>query len=246
MGFPKAKYRRYYKILHMIQINTINKKILNRITVDIDHYKAVPRALLKAITLFGKENVKLYMSASGTGFRLEIRGKFTPLENIYYRCILDDDPFRIRFALARYLSTDNPDLLDVSFYYKISIGRYSGKIKEIPIDELVDDSILERYKQNPNDPSIQEEILKKLTKYTTELYLWVVVIPANEKYIKILSEHERKFKLLRDPYHDDRIIFYQVSSDNVVERLSKLGIPVLHFKRKVIKSKSIYYDESEL
>lgn len=228
-----------------MKIKTFDKKVLDRITIDIDYYKSVPRTLLKAIDIFGYNNVKLYLSSSGTGFRLEIKGKFSPLENLYYRAILEDDPYRLRYSIVRYFSTDNPDLLDISFYYKVSFGRYSNTIREIPIRELVTDELLERYRENPEDIEVYNEILNKLNDYLLELYLWIVVIPADKKYVEILAEKERKFKLLRDPYFDDRLIFYQVSSDDVVERLQSYGIPVLHYRQKIIKSKKIFYDEFE-
>jgi len=224
----------------------LNQKIIDRITIDLDSYRSVPRVLVKALEIFDIKNVKLYKTASGTGFRIEIIGKFTPLENIYYRCLLDDDPYRLRFAIRRYLGTGNVDLLDIAFYYKEQIGGYQGFVTEIDLRELIDDEILNAIR----DEYVREDLYKileeRLLKFVDKINLWTIVIPAKKEYIEKIRNNFRKYKILKDPYYDDRVIFYKVSNDNLVEKFKELGIPVITYKVKEVSQKEVDITEELL
>jgi hypothetical protein len=220
-----------------------NRKIY-RITVDLDSYKDVSRALVKALEIFDINQLKLYQTPSGTGFRLEIRGEFTPIEDIYYRTVLEDDPYRLRFALRRYLGTGEIDLLDISFDEKEQIGGYYGRAVEIDIKELIDDIMLEEIKKRSYTvENIYKVIEERLLKYVKKITLWTIVIPAEKRYIELIRDNFRKYKILKDPYYDDRVIFYKVSNENLVEKFERLGIPIITYKTKEITTKNIDLSE---
>jgi len=222
-----------------MEIPNINKFCLSRITVDIDNYRELSASLLYSVKIFGRDNVRLYRSASGTGFRLEIRGKFTPLENIYYRIILGDDPYRLRYALHRYLTTGDPELLDIAFVEKEQIGGYFGRIVEIDIKDIIDDVLYEYIKEHDITPDHVRLVMDRILTYVDKITLWTIVIPAKEEYINKIKENFRRYKLLKDPYYDDRIIFYKVSRDNIVKKFEDLGIPIITYKTKEITTKNI-------
>ncbi len=222
-----------------MEIPNINSLCLSRITVDIDNYRELAASLLYSVKIFGRENVRLYRSASGTGFRLEIRGKFTPLENIYYRIVLGDDPYRLRFALHRYLTTGDPELLDIAFTEKEQLGGYFGRIAEIDTKDIVDDILYEYIKTHDITPDHVKLVMDRILTYIDRITLWTIVIPANEEYINKIKENFRRYKLLKDPYYDDRIIFYKVSRDNILKKFEELGIPVIAYKTKEVTTKNI-------
>ncbi|MGC9133281.1 MAG: hypothetical protein ACP5GJ_02675 [Nanopusillaceae archaeon] len=226
-----------------MEIDNIDEYCMNRITIDIDNYRELSASLLYAVKEFGRENIKLYRSASGTGFRLEIKGKFTPLQNIYYRVILNDDPYRLRYALYRYLSTGNPELLDISFFEKEQIGGYHGRVLEININDIIDDILYEYIKNNDITPDHVKLVMDRIFTYVDKIMLWTIVIPLKEEYIKKIKENFRRYKLLRDPYYDDRIIFYKVSRDNLVKKFEDLDIPIITYKSKEVSTKNIDLSE---
>jgi hypothetical protein len=220
-------------------LENINKKCLNRVTIDIDHVRALPMPLLKAVVKFGYDNVKLYKTPSGTGFRIVIFGEFTPLENILIRSILEDDPYRIRFALHRYLISGQVDVLDVAFWYKYNknVG-YDGFIQELPLKEIVTEKAIENY-LNGNISEAYNEVFSNANRFIDKLYLYAIVIPAKKEYLDKLQEILKKYKVLADPYHDDRVIVYVVSSENIVELFNKNNIEIIHYRVKEVKSKNI-------
>ena len=225
----------------------VDKKVIRRITIDLDSYRSVPRALVKAIELFDIKNIRLYKTSSGTGFRIEIIGEFTPLENIYYRCVLDDDPYRLRFSIRRYLGTGNIDLLDIAFYYKEQIGGYGNFITEIDLRDIIDDEILYAIK-NSTVPyeNLYAVLEERLLKFVGKIKLWSIVIPAKKEYIEKISDNFRKYKILKDPYYEDRVIFYKVSNIDLVEKFKELGIPVITYNVKEIAQKEVDLTEELL
>jgi len=225
--------------VHPRAYENFDKKCLKRVTIDIDHVRSLPIPLVKAVKLFGYDRVRLYRSASGTGFRIEILGDFTPAENILIRCSLDDDPFRIRFALHRYLLSGLPEVLDVAFAYKIHLKKhYQGKVLKIPVEEIVTEDILKKYDEGVLFKDIAEEIIQKLNPYIKKLYLYIIVIPAVKEYIEYVKD-KLDCKILADPYYEDRVIVYCISGrEDLVEELKK-DIPVITYKRKEVTSKTV-------
>jgi len=199
--------------------NLFNKTI-SRISIDVDEYTEVPKVLYKAVNLFGKENVKVYVTSSGIGFRICINGKFSPLENIFYRALLGDDPYRLRYALRRYLATGSPFVLDIAFEYKASYKRYFGRVREVPLEEIYDEDI--------------NKCLEKVKKVLGGLYYYEVVVEKEENLPEKLTNIICKYKVIQDPYHDDRVIVTFVARDDSILEELKKHVKVI----KVLKTKA--------
>ncbi len=180
-------------------------KTLNRITIDIDNYKDVPKVLYKAIHYFGKDKVSLFVSPSGTGFRVLISGRFSLIENIVYRSILGDDPYRLRYAISRFALTLDCNVLDIAFVYKASFRRYFGKVKNVDIDEVYDEDY--------------GKCLKKLLKVMKPLKRYIVVV-EDDKVGEKLKDLIGKYNLIRDPYHENRkILVFVTNDDSIIEEI---------------------------
>jgi hypothetical protein len=90
---------------------------------------------------------------------------------------------------------------------------------------------------------IYKVIEERLLKYVKKITLWTIVIPAQKEYIDIIRDNFRKYRILKDPYYDDRVIFYKVSNENLVEKFEELGIPVITYKTKEITTKNVDLSE---
>lgn len=114
----------------------LNKKV-DYIGVDIDSSSVYDLlfSYLKARRLFPKERIDVSISPSGFGFHLIIHKKVTILENIYYRIILHDDPWRIVLSLKKFFINPHEEYFDIIFD-----SKWGNNSKKIDLKKILDEN----------------------------------------------------------------------------------------------------------
>ena len=111
---------------------------LSFIGIDIDSSSTYDLIFtyLKARKLFPDEKITVKLSPSGSGFHLIIHKEVTILENIYYRIMLHDDPWRVILSIKKLFM--NPDEKHFDIIFDSKWGRDS---KIIDIEEILKENI---------------------------------------------------------------------------------------------------------
>ena len=130
-----------------------------RISIDIDYMS--PRKLIqtyiKAVQLFPENQIEIYLSPSKTGFHIKIQGDFTLLENLLYRALLWDDPYRIAFALMKLAMSEGEEtFIDLVFREKSG-----GKEERIDIKKLLGEkleNLIKRILSGERGKEVDEEV----------------------------------------------------------------------------------------
>ncbi len=167
------------------KLRSLNRE-LDFIGVDIDGWNtyALLKSYIKARILFPNAKIKTSISKSGSGFHIEIHQRHTLLDNILYRCVLDDDIVRIKLSLSKLFMSNgeekNFDLLFNENEIEFNIEEILGVDIEKLIEDYDDSLVVE----------MAEKLSKALEKYRKEK--WVVYINFgdvnNEQEAEALKE----------------------------------------------------------
>lgn len=117
----------------MIDIQTLSQ-ITQHIGVDIDSPSTYDLlfSYLKAKKLFPNTRITVSVSPSGSGFHLIIHKKVSVLENIYYRIMLHDDPWRIILSLKKLFLNPQEEYFDIIFD-----SKWGNESKRIDLEGIL-------------------------------------------------------------------------------------------------------------
>jgi len=226
------------------RLQELQKQKIYIINIDIDSIDSpsVVRTIAKAIYLFGYDKIKAFISASRAGMQLLIETDgMNFLEALILYLMLDSDLYRTKMAAMRAVDMTRLNYFDVSFIKKHNYGqRYVGSLLEIDLREIFPPELLDKL-ENAKTLDEEEEVhkifLNNIMKYLKVFYELYLVVPA--KYLNDFINELVKVKVIRDPYHDDRVIIkYKSSSKEFINSLLE------KFKDKIILYK-IYKKNSK-
>lgn len=179
----------------------------DKISVDLD--SGSTRNLLwsyfKCRNMFPENKVGVFQSLSGVGYHIKINKGVEPLENLKIRALLDDDAFRLRFALKK-LALDGAEFVDIAH-------TTNGKeeVKEIDMDALLEphkekvEYVLKNWFTDPEKVTelvneINDGVHPKLKKLQKKYFITVFAFNTEqlmEKIKKICSDISEKDKSFR-------------------------------------------------
>jgi len=225
---------------------------VNRISVDID-ITDPKNDLIKLITsyihariIFGKDNVYLFISPSGRGYRLYIKATVDVFENLLYRALFNDDPYRLLYSLKRYFLTQDPDEIDVEFIqkdYKIGGNIGKNRIREVDLESDEElKKIIEELEKKYGSREFEDLLLKNLHKFEKVLLpnmkpvkVLYIVIENDEKVrdeiINEVQELKGYYRVIPDVYYDNRIIIRIVATQDALKSILE------KFRDKILKYK---------
>ncbi|MBO3801777.1 MAG: hypothetical protein JTT12_05615 [Candidatus Brockarchaeota archaeon] len=155
------------------------------ISIDIDEFNVFTlyKTIWKGLKL-GLKFERAEISPSGNGFHVIFSDEVDDLENIIYRAILDDDPYRLRYSIKRYSMGGQVDIC-----FSVKNKKKSKKIEEKLLN-------LEELKKAERI----EEVIKlaensEVNKLKPEFYITVIPFDGEElreKVAKIIEDIEAK------------------------------------------------------